>query len=426
MPTSSSASTTIPPTVWLARGHHAGPEAADEVVRTTLRRLDADGTVHSFLELPAADTPGHRVFEARWEVADTETVTVRARLVLTDRLAAEEAQRDPRHAAPHPGWDWVLAAEAERSWDPRWPSPAAFFWPADTQADWDHEPVTGLRYGALNDLPGEDKELRRVLRNARRDGWGVHVVVHEAMTPDARGRRPLAPMLPPSLRHRVVEHRAAPQQFRSVNWALREFGVQVPRGGAVVLPGTPAPPGYAESDFSVRSVFLDGSEPVELIGSVTAFVSLSKPLPDGAAEVLTALREDWHLVTMEEELNRQRELVAMYSQALEAMTASRDLYREAAERAHEALAVYREGGGDAADRPRPEHERPARPALPPASPRQSFARTFERLRDTAKSLRPGPVDDSTGAAGAADGPVDDPAATRPPEGTPGTSGTPER
>ncbi|CAM5746164.1 hypothetical protein SAFG77S_11868 [Streptomyces afghaniensis] len=39
-----------------------------------------------------------------------------------------------------------------------------------------------------------------------------------------------------------------------------------------------------------------------------------------------------HLLTLEEELERQRGLVAMYAEALEAMTKSRDLYREAAER----------------------------------------------------------------------------------------------
>ena len=32
----------------------------------------------------------------------------------------------------------------------------------------------------------------------------------------------------------------------------------------------------------------------------------------------------------------------MYAEALKAMTKSRDLYREATERAHEALAAYRE------------------------------------------------------------------------------------
>ncbi|NED77235.1 hypothetical protein G3I51_33955, partial [Streptomyces sp. SID9944] len=69
------------------------------------------------------------------------------------------------------------------------------------------------------------------------------------------------------------------------------------------------------------------------------------PLPDGGEAALTALREQWHLMTMEEELARARELVAMYAEALDAMTKSRDLYREAAERANEALAVYREAAG---------------------------------------------------------------------------------
>ncbi|CAM5680151.1 hypothetical protein [Streptomyces afghaniensis 772] [Streptomyces afghaniensis] len=81
-------------------------------------------------------------------------------------------------------------------------------------------------------------------------GWHIHVVVHEAMSTDERGRLPVARWLPTGLRHRVVEHRATPQQLRGVNWALRDAGVQVPRGGAVVLPGTPAPDGYDGDDFS--------------------------------------------------------------------------------------------------------------------------------------------------------------------------------
>ncbi|CAM5642528.1 PE-PGRS family protein OS=Streptomyces tendae OX=1932 GN=F3L20_17095 PE=4 SV=1 [Streptomyces tendae] len=51
--------------------------------------------------------------------------------------------------------------------------------------------------------------MRRLLRDCARDPWYVHVVVHEAMTTDERGRVPLAHWLPPGLRHRVVEHRAA-------------------------------------------------------------------------------------------------------------------------------------------------------------------------------------------------------------------------
>jgi hypothetical protein len=180
------------------------------------------------------------------------------------------------------------------------------------------------------------------------------------------------------LHHRVVEHRAAPHQLRAVNWALREFGVEVPRGGALVLPGTPAPSGAG--DTSVRSVFLDGSKPVELVGVVTRFAALPRPLPEGADGHLTALREQWHLFTLEEELERERRLVAMYAEALEAMTRSRDLYREAAERAHEALAAYRESAG--AGEPQPPFARPG------GSPFQQLTRTLERLKDTAKALRP--------------------------------------
>lgn len=104
---------------------------------------------------------------------------------------------------------------------------------------------------------------------------------------------------------------------------------------------------------------------------MTRFAGLPRPLPEGAEEPLTALREQWRLTTAEEELVRQRELVTMYAEALDAMTKSRDLYREAAERANEALTAYREAGAEAAPRP---------PAEQPGSPLQQLTRTLERFR----------------------------------------------
>ncbi|WP_405865091.1 hypothetical protein [Streptomyces sp. NBC_00005] len=375
MRTSPAVHPTPTPTLWLARGRHTGPDAED-VVRRTLRRLKADGTIDDHLEVTdaeAASSATEFAFEARWTVATS--VTVRARLTLA---------RNAEH-----GREWVLAAEAERPWDRQWPSPATMFWPDEPAAGWDHEPVTGLRFLEVNHLPTDDKDIRRLLRNSVRGGWNLNLVVHEAMTPDEHGRLPLGPLLPPSLRHRVVEHRAAPDQLRIVNRALREFGVQVPRGGAVLLPTTPAPDGFDADDFSVRTVFLDGSRPAELVDALARFAALPHPLPDGAEEVVTALRDDWQLMTLEEELARERGLVAMYAEALEAMTKSRDLYREAAERAHEALAVFRENGTEAPARP----HLPAAPERAPlhsqqSSPFQQLTRRLERLKDSAKALRP--------------------------------------
>lgn len=361
---------TTPRTVWLARGRHTG-SLSEDVLRRTLRRLKVDEVLDDFAEPPdPEDTPG-RVFEARWRVDGD--VTVRARLVLLPPQSREE------------GREWTLVAEAERPWDDAWPSPATMFWPDDpdgTATAWDHHhAVPDLRFRQVNPLPADDKDMRRVLRGAARESWCVNLVVHEAMTPDEHGRLPLTRLLPPGLRHRVVEHRAAPQQLRAVNYALKDLGVEVPRGGAVLLPPQPAPPGYDGRDHSVRSVFLDGSEPVELVGVLRRFTALPRPLPEDAEAALTGLREKWRLLTLEEELARQRELVARYAEALEAMTRSRDLYREAAESANEALAAFRDA--------------PARPSEPPAapaaSPLQQLTRTFERLKVGARALRPAPA-----------------------------------
>ncbi|MEV5007652.1 hypothetical protein [Streptomyces sp. NPDC055692] len=389
-----------PPTVWPARGRHTGP-AAEDVVRRRLKQLKADGVIHDHLEPKHTGPGGEKVFEARWLVPGE--VTVRARLALSPLAGSGSGSGQGR--------EWVLMAEAEQPWDPRWPSPATMFWPQGPGADWEYEAVTGLRLGEVTPLPDDDKDLRRVLRHAARDTWTLHVVVHEAMTPDERGRAAVVRVLPDGLRHRVVEHRAAPHRFRAVNWVLDDFDVRLPRGGALVLPGSPAPPGYDVRDFSVRSVFLDGTEPTELIDAVNRFAALPRPLPNGADRALTALREEWQLLTLEEELARARELVTMYSEALEAMTKSRDLYREAAERAHEALAVYRESEAEGTLPAR----RQARTAA--GSPFQQLTRGLERLKGTALSLRPS----TTPARRPKDGAASDDEGGSPAGGDAGTS-----
>ncbi|MFF5532763.1 hypothetical protein ACFY71_09790 [Streptomyces cinerochromogenes] len=379
MSNSASDRATIPQTLWAARGRHTGP-APEEVVRRTLRRHKDSGDIDDFAEPPSAEDPELRVFEARWRAGGT--VTVRARLTLV-----------PPQGRPQ-GHEWRLVAEAERPWDDAWPSPATLFWPEagsgeDEDGSWDHHPtVAGLRFRQVNALPEDDKEMRRRLRDAAREAWCVHVVVHEAMTPDEQGRLPLTRLLPPGLRHRVVEHRATPQQLRGVNWALKDLGVEVPRGGAVLLPPDPAPEdGYDGREHSVRSVFLDGSEPAELIAALRHFVALPRPLPQGAEEALTDLRDNWTLMTLQEQLERERQLVAMYAEALEAMTKSRDLYKQAAEQALEALAAYRDVPVPAVPQQRPAGRTPT--AL------QQLTRTFERLKLTAKGRQqPDPAADA--------------------------------
>ncbi|MEW2630816.1 hypothetical protein AB0903_03965 [Streptomyces sp. NPDC048389] len=388
MPKTSTSLTTAPGTTWLGHGRHLGP-SPEQDVRRNLIALKAAGVIDDFLDLDPSDTfaadggpaaaptarehapvpdfSARRLFEARWRVHGD--VTVRAQLRCYD---LQGRPGDGEAAA------WTLAAKAERMWDQRWPSPATMFWPDDDRTAWDHDPVAGLRLRTTNRLPSDDKEMRRLLKDCTRVSWNVHVVVHEAMTPDARGRRPLAHFLPPSLRHRVVEHRAAPEQFQIVNWAMKDLHVRVPRGGAVVLPTVPAGPGYDAEQFAVRSVFLDGSEPTELVEKVTAFADLPRALTAEAERVLDDLCHHWHLLTVEEELTHARELVARYAEALEAMTRSRDLYREAAELAQAALAEVT--GSDSL--PRPPSSGTA--AASTGSPRTLLTKALGRFKDASK------------------------------------------
>ncbi len=351
MTKNSSSSTTVPGTAWLARGYHPGPEPERDV-RRNLIALKAAGVLDDFLDLDPAEAarstvlhpreesagPGpsaRRLFEARWRVADG--VTVRAQLTMYE---------DGVRRADNEGITWVLAAEAELAWNPQWPSPATMFWPDSDRIAWDHDLVPGVRLRAANHLPEDESELRRRLRDCSRNTWYIHVVVHEAMTPDARGQQPLSAFLPPSLRHRVVEHRATPAQAQVADFAMkRQLNVRMPRGGAVVLPTQPRSPDYDAEHFTVHSVFLDGSEPTELLGLIEEFAKLPRPLPEGAEQALTQLRQGWHLLTPDEELAHAQGMVIKYAEALDAMTKSCDLYREAAEAAQAALAEFTNGDG---------------------------------------------------------------------------------
>ncbi|MFG2146344.1 hypothetical protein ACGFRG_19360 [Streptomyces sp. NPDC048696] len=376
-------STTVPDTVWLGRGRHFGPEPEQDV-RRNLIALQAAGVLDDFLDLDPVEAarstvlhprdesadPGpfaRRVFEARWRVADD--VTVRAQLTTYD----PESRRKEGE-----GVTWVLAAEAERPWDVQWPSPATMLWPDSDRIAWDHDTVPGLRLRTTNHLPKDDDELRHRLRDCTRQSWCIHVVVHEAMTPNVKGQQPISAFLPPSLRHRVVEHRGTPEQAQIADFAMkRELSVRMPRGGAVVLPTVPQGPDYDAERFTVRSVFLDGSQPTELVDAIVEFAALPQVLSADAERALTRLRQGWHLLTPDEELVHAQSMVTRYAEALDAMTNSRDLYREAAEAAQAALAEAT--GGDGVPRPRTPGS-----AKPDGSPLGALTKAFGRFRDPNK------------------------------------------
>src|SRR4051794_8209484 len=168
MAKSPTARATAPDTVWLSRGRHVG-SGAEESVRKWLTGLKDGGEIDDHLEYDARrDGVERRAFEARWRVADD--VVVRALLTIGPPNGTDDTR------------EWVLVAEADRPWNLDWPSPAAMFWPED--ASWDHDLVPGLRLRESNPLPTDEKELKRLLRDCGRHGWNIHVVVHEAMTPD--------------------------------------------------------------------------------------------------------------------------------------------------------------------------------------------------------------------------------------------------
>ncbi len=268
MPKPSTARATAPETVWLAgRRRDVGP-APLEILRENLRRLKADETIHDFLEVEdPSNTEGHAL-QARWLVDDA--VPVRARLTTDGREHAAEGTR------------WTLVAEAERPGDFAWPSPATMFWPRAPGPRY-YDIVAGLRLRDINPLPQEDKTALLV-KEAAQHSWSINVVIHEAMTTDERGRLPLARLSARLLRHRVVEHRAAPSNSRRSTGRCTTWAYGCRAAAPSFSPGSPARPWYDEQDCTVRSVFLDGSEPTELLEKVVRYAAPPRPLPETAED----------------------------------------------------------------------------------------------------------------------------------------------
>lgn len=157
----------------------------------------------------------------------------------------------------------------------------------------------------------------------------------------------------------------------------RELNVRLPRGGAVVLPTQPRNRDHDAEHFTVHSVFLDGSEPAELLDLIEEFAELPRPLPEGAEQALTQLRQCWHLLTPDEELVHAQAMVVKYAEALDAMTKSSELYQAAAEAAQAALAEFSSGDGT----PRPPVSDTAKAV---SSPLNAIKKGLGRFRDPSR------------------------------------------
>jgi hypothetical protein len=273
----------LPDSVWLGRGRFHGA-SAPAAVRRRLARLREDGTVDEFRSWGPDDGPLHG-FDARWRVAGG--TVVRATLAL-DR---------PRPVAVH---RWLLVAEAadRRRWDHAWPSPAGLFFPRQPDVPWDCDAERGeLRYRAVNvlQLPAgagrprreEVARSRAVLAGCADAPWAITLLVHDVTL---RRDVPAVREFVPGLLGRLLELRVPNGSLDAANRLLREHGVRLPRGGAVILPTRPDRPGVSGGEREVPDNRLGMGRPDPLVTALTAFAGRPWVLPRAlAADVEPAL-----------------------------------------------------------------------------------------------------------------------------------------
>ncbi|MFE0472558.1 hypothetical protein ACFW2V_13185 [Streptomyces sp. NPDC058947] len=250
-------------------------------------------------------------YDAIWMVGN---VRVRGRVNIhnqhpNDPRDPAKAGLDPRaydpKSEPLDGYFHVYA-EADRPWQPEWPSPLHVFLDRKLKPSY----VT-MGYGTHNPLhPMSTSNMGALLNALAELPWTAVVLIHDEldmdiiMPPSGVGyEMPLISRLPSSLYGRVIDVRVMGETtFQRVNAALKKFGTSLPRGGAAILLSAGRRKGVGLSDLH----FPMEDRPFVKGGDITALTaSLSKLLTSQVLrvddEVIDELRNNWTLFTGEEQ-----------------------------------------------------------------------------------------------------------------------------
>ncbi|MGW6861067.1 hypothetical protein [Streptomyces xanthophaeus] len=272
---------TLPPTVWACSGWFVGTAAAS-LVHGRLDALKAAGTVEDFLpRVPAEEESTD--FHIRWPAAADASVRV--------HLAVREV---PEQGACR----YRLVAEASRPWDWSWPSPLALFAPPTLLWDVCDQSTAG-RFGHPNRVP-TTAAMRDWLRETTASPWSITVLVHDDAT--TYSDTPVLEGLPPGLTGRVLEYRVFGAQRHAVNRFLRPTGLQLPPGGALILPSRPPRTGIRPEALTVKGHPVRGRAP--LLDAVVRYADEPWPASGRFLDRLHGLRDAWPLESERERLDR--------------------------------------------------------------------------------------------------------------------------
>lgn len=278
--------TALPDTVWFTTGLGVLDDPATTIEDRLREQLGGDTEAWARHDLEHGKKT---VFDVLW--TPQPGALVRARLQLSD---------------DGPAFRWGIIAESNAPWDWTFPSPATLFFPRAHGCAWDGVAIERLinaklrqpyRYRAANLLrtPGF---ARAVVKAAAESATEFHVLTTDS-DPPAPPVVPLVRFLPPGFTGRVIEHRVLPAAVAAVNAELRDHGLSLPEGGALVLPQRLRHDEDVPS-LTVSHLRWSAGRPQELVAAVLGLSSRPLLAPPFVHRSLAELRRTFSVATDQE------------------------------------------------------------------------------------------------------------------------------
>lgn len=303
-------------------------------VGQVVKRLEANPDVALHGRNFSESLEGWWTYDAVWNTPDGARVHGRLNIHNTkpgDSDRPEKRSLDPEaydpEVKPLKGY-FHAYADADRPWDPSWPSPLNVFLERKIRPGY-----ATLDYGQINSLDVEKtKNLPGLLASLSELQWTAVVFTHDDLTVRDLLRSgtdfdmPLISRLPASMYGRVFDMRVIREPSRMLlNKWLKRYGTQLPRGGAAILLSSGRRKGFqaCELTFPMTPKFTDGGDISPLVAALEKMMRNQAMEVDGDA--IEELRKEWALLTGTERLRRTTEAMNAASEKikeLESLVAS--------------------------------------------------------------------------------------------------------
>jgi len=282
--------------------------------------------------------------DAAWQTKDGDRIN--ARLLLAPDLVIAEREGLQRHSPDVIPADldlsWTLTAEADRPWQMAWKSPVDVMFGNLTTYDWVGGRLLLMEETGALDLHTE--HLAQQFEELSACPWYIPVVTHDRRPVEEAVQSPglpLAELVPPSLRGRVVEFRVYGDQDQIVNadGVLPESRLRLKWGGGLILPTKPRHDEWPMADCIVRrppgGTF--GQLLKETADAVVRYAALRPHFCSRARAGVENLRNSWVLpelpVASARAMREKREAEERARELETLLAETRDLLRREREKA---------------------------------------------------------------------------------------------